>query len=266
MHMCFWCFSIYYTTYIINPSQAHTLVAYILCSHQNQLIYIYLLISFKQMSTAHSWWLLMFYACRISFLHVFRHDCMYNAMHTCSHERLFMCGLWSSAPRYFYFAARSASVTTDFLHGCLPSYIPWLHLSLFLSFSQAEGQWRHGTLQTCQTENEGTETWSTTWLLHPPTTAHSTTQRHMWVQTCETLHTQSQNSYWPSKLTCTRMFWFISMFLQDKLMSECAGSIDSIKRVKLILDEEELDDHGLTASSATDRTGNTYCLHHVHPH
>uniref|UniRef100_A0A8C2DAU3 Spectrin repeat containing, nuclear envelope 2b n=1 Tax=Cyprinus carpio TaxID=7962 RepID=A0A8C2DAU3_CYPCA len=42
----------------------------------------------------------------------------------------------------------------------------------------------------------------------------------------------------------------------DKLMSECAGSIDSIKRVKLILSEEEqLDDHGLTAHSAADKTG-----------
>ncbi|KTF80154.1 hypothetical protein cypCar_00031626 [Cyprinus carpio] len=42
----------------------------------------------------------------------------------------------------------------------------------------------------------------------------------------------------------------------DKLMSECAGSIDSIKRVKLILSEEEqLDDHGLTALSAADKTG-----------
>uniref|UniRef100_A0A673G3F3 Spectrin repeat containing, nuclear envelope 2b n=1 Tax=Sinocyclocheilus rhinocerous TaxID=307959 RepID=A0A673G3F3_9TELE len=44
--------------------------------------------------------------------------------------------------------------------------------------------------------------------------------------------------------------------LSDKLMSECAGSIDSIKRVKLILSEEEqLDDHGLTALSAADKTG-----------
>lgn len=42
----------------------------------------------------------------------------------------------------------------------------------------------------------------------------------------------------------------------DKLMSECAGNIDSIKRVKLILDEEEqLVDHGLTALSAADNTG-----------
>lgn len=39
-------------------------------------------------------------------------------------------------------------------------------------------------------------------------------------------------------------------------MSECAGSIDSIKRVKLILSEEEqLDDQGLTVLSAADKTG-----------
>lgn len=43
-------------------------------------------------------------------------------------------------------------------------------------------------------------------------------------------------------------------------MSECAGSIDSIKRVKLILSEEEqLDDHGLTALSAADKTGISIC-------
>uniref|UniRef100_A0A8C2L4F1 Spectrin repeat containing, nuclear envelope 2b n=1 Tax=Cyprinus carpio TaxID=7962 RepID=A0A8C2L4F1_CYPCA len=47
-----------------------------------------------------------------------------------------------------------------------------------------------------------------------------------------------------------------SLILQDKLMSECAGSIDSIKRVKLILSEEEqLDDQGLTVLSAADKTG-----------
>ncbi|XP_073690696.1 nesprin-2-like [Garra rufa] len=41
----------------------------------------------------------------------------------------------------------------------------------------------------------------------------------------------------------------------DKLMSECAGSIDSIKRVKLILNEEEqLDDQGLMVLSAADKT------------
>uniref|UniRef100_A0A671L8B7 Spectrin repeat containing, nuclear envelope 2b n=1 Tax=Sinocyclocheilus anshuiensis TaxID=1608454 RepID=A0A671L8B7_9TELE len=45
-------------------------------------------------------------------------------------------------------------------------------------------------------------------------------------------------------------------FYSDKLMSECAGSIDSIKRVKLILSEEEqLDDQGLTVLSAADKTG-----------
>uniref|UniRef100_A0A672KMP0 Spectrin repeat containing, nuclear envelope 2b n=1 Tax=Sinocyclocheilus grahami TaxID=75366 RepID=A0A672KMP0_SINGR len=39
-------------------------------------------------------------------------------------------------------------------------------------------------------------------------------------------------------------------------MSDCAGSIDSIKRVKLILSEEEqLDDQGLTVLSAADKTG-----------
>lgn len=43
-------------------------------------------------------------------------------------------------------------------------------------------------------------------------------------------------------------------------MSECAGSIDSIKRVKLILSEEEqLDDHGLTVLSAADKTGIAIC-------
>lgn len=41
----------------------------------------------------------------------------------------------------------------------------------------------------------------------------------------------------------------------DKLMSECAGSIDSIKRVKLILNEDEqLEDQGLTGFSAADNT------------
>lgn len=64
--------------------------------------------------------------------------------------------------------------------------------------------------------------------------------------------------------TCTHTFSCIAMFLQDKLVSECAGNIDSIKRVKLILDEEELEDHGLTALSAADRTGNPYCLYHTH--
>ncbi len=56
---------------------------------------------------------------------------------------------------------------------------------------------------------------------------------------------------------------FVALFplsLQDKLMSECAGSIDSIKRVKLILSEEEqMDDHGLTVLSAADKTGIDIC-------
>lgn len=39
-------------------------------------------------------------------------------------------------------------------------------------------------------------------------------------------------------------------------MSECSGSIDSVKRVKLILnDEEELDEPGLTSSTADKQTG-----------
>ncbi len=43
-------------------------------------------------------------------------------------------------------------------------------------------------------------------------------------------------------------------------MSECAGSIDSIKRVKLILSEEEqMGDHGLTVLSAADKTGIDIC-------
>lgn len=38
-------------------------------------------------------------------------------------------------------------------------------------------------------------------------------------------------------------------------MSECSGSIDSVKRVKLILnDEEELEDVGLTSSTADKHT------------
>lgn len=40
-----------------------------------------------------------------------------------------------------------------------------------------------------------------------------------------------------------------------KLMSECSGSIDSVKRVKLILnDEEDLEDAGLTSSTANKQT------------
>uniref|UniRef100_A0A668RYU1 KASH domain-containing protein n=1 Tax=Oreochromis aureus TaxID=47969 RepID=A0A668RYU1_OREAU len=41
-------------------------------------------------------------------------------------------------------------------------------------------------------------------------------------------------------------------FFSAKLMSECSGSIDSVKRVKLMLnDEEELEDAGLTSSTAS---------------
>lgn len=43
--------------------------------------------------------------------------------------------------------------------------------------------------------------------------------------------------------------------VQAKLMSECSSSIDSVKRVKLILnDEEELEDPGLTVSTADKQT------------
>lgn len=42
---------------------------------------------------------------------------------------------------------------------------------------------------------------------------------------------------------------------QAKLMSECSGSIDSVKRVKLILnDGEDLEDAGLTSSTASKQT------------
>lgn len=38
-------------------------------------------------------------------------------------------------------------------------------------------------------------------------------------------------------------------------MSECSGSIDSVKRVKLLLnDEEELEDVGLTSGTADKQT------------
>lgn len=48
-------------------------------------------------------------------------------------------------------------------------------------------------------------------------------------------------------------------------MSECAGSIDCIKRVKLILNEEEqLEDHGLTVLSAADKTGTAVCIMYTH--
>lgn len=43
--------------------------------------------------------------------------------------------------------------------------------------------------------------------------------------------------------------------VQAKLMSECSGSINRVKRVKLILnDEEELEDPGLTSSTADKQT------------
>lgn len=43
--------------------------------------------------------------------------------------------------------------------------------------------------------------------------------------------------------------------VQAKLMLECSGSINSVKRVKLILnDEEELEDPGLTSSTADKQT------------
>lgn len=48
-------------------------------------------------------------------------------------------------------------------------------------------------------------------------------------------------------------------------MSECAGSIDSIKRVKLILNEEDqLEDQGLTVLSAADKTGTGVCVMCAH--
>lgn len=40
---------------------------------------------------------------------------------------------------------------------------------------------------------------------------------------------------------------------QVKLMSECSGSIDSVKRVKLILNDEELEDQGLTTLTTADK-------------
>jgi len=44
--------------------------------------------------------------------------------------------------------------------------------------------------------------------------------------------------------------------VQAKLMSECSGSINSVKRVKLILnDDEELDDAGLTSSTTNKQIG-----------
>lgn len=47
----------------------------------------------------------------------------------------------------------------------------------------------------------------------------------------------------------------LNVCVQAKLMSECSGSINSVKRVKLILnDEEELGDMGLTSSTANKQT------------
>lgn len=43
--------------------------------------------------------------------------------------------------------------------------------------------------------------------------------------------------------------------VQAKLMSDCSGSIDSVKRIKLLLnDEEELEDVGLSGGAADKRT------------
>uniref|UniRef100_A0A671WNE7 Spectrin repeat containing, nuclear envelope 2b n=1 Tax=Sparus aurata TaxID=8175 RepID=A0A671WNE7_SPAAU len=51
------------------------------------------------------------------------------------------------------------------------------------------------------------------------------------------------------RLTC------VLLCVQAKLMSECSGSINTVKRVKLILnDEEELEDPGLTSSTADKQT------------
>lgn len=48
----------------------------------------------------------------------------------------------------------------------------------------------------------------------------------------------------------------LCVWLQVKLMSECSSSIDSVKRVKLILndDDVELEDPGLTVSTADKQT------------
>lgn len=58
------------------------------------------------------------------------------------------------------------------------------------------------------------------------------------------------DSNWASfRLTC------VVLCVQAKLMSECSGSINTVKRVKLILnDEEELEDPGLTSSTADKQT------------
>lgn len=59
-------------------------------------------------------------------------------------------------------------------------------------------------------------------------------------------------------LLCTYEMMFemnIVCVFQAKLMSECSGSINSVKRVKLILnDEEELEETGLTSSTADKQT------------
>lgn len=48
---------------------------------------------------------------------------------------------------------------------------------------------------------------------------------------------------------------FVLYCVQVKLMSECSGSINTVKRVKLILnDEEELEGSGLTSSTADKQT------------
>lgn len=45
------------------------------------------------------------------------------------------------------------------------------------------------------------------------------------------------------------------MCVQVKLMSECSGSINNVKRVKLILnDEEDVEGPGLTVSTADKQT------------
>lgn len=86
------------------------------------------------------------------------------------------------------------------------------------------------------------------------------------------VRTHTYLSNWATH-TLTLAYTYINMFfffvfphsLQDKLMSECAGSIDSIKRVKLILNEEEqLEDQGLTVFSAADKTGTAVCIMYTH--
>lgn len=41
--------------------------------------------------------------------------------------------------------------------------------------------------------------------------------------------------------------------LQVQLMSECSGSIKSVKRVSMILDEEQQEEQGLTGLSTADK-------------